>query len=92
MRFEPWTRASFERAEREGKYLLVSVQTSWCHWCHVMNDVTFRDPEVVAVLERHFVVVKVDADARPDLAERYARWGWPATGLLTPDASPLLNL
>jgi len=92
VKFEPWTRASFERAEREGKYLLVSVQTRWCHWCHVMNDVTFRDPEVMRVLERHFVVVKVDADARPDLAERYARWGWPATGLLTPNATPLLNL
>jgi uncharacterized protein len=92
VKFEPWTRASFDRAAREGKYLLVSVQTSWCHWCHVMNDVTFRDPEVVAVLERYFVVVRVDADARPDLAERYARWGWPATGLLTSDATPLLNL
>jgi uncharacterized protein YyaL (SSP411 family) len=90
-RWQPWARASFDRAAREQKLLLVSVQTQWCHWCHVMNDVTFRDPEVAELLAQHFVVIRVDADARPDLAERYLRWGWPATGLLTSQAVPLVN-
>src|SRR5262245_26940456 len=90
--FEPWSSATFARAQREGRLLYVSVQAAWCHWCHVMNAETLRDPQVLALLARHFVVIRVDADARPDLAERYAAWGWPANAFLTPDARPIVNL
>ncbi|HKP55740.1 MAG TPA: DUF255 domain-containing protein [Polyangiales bacterium] len=90
--FRGWSRTAFDEASGSGKYLVLSVQTQWCHWCHVMNDVTFRDPEVLAILRQHFVVVRVDADQRPDLAERYQRWGWPATGLLTPSGETIINL
>ncbi|HEX2677281.1 MAG TPA: DUF255 domain-containing protein [Polyangiales bacterium] len=90
--WQPWARATFERARHEHKYLLVSVETEWCHWCHVMNDVTFRDPRVLQILDAKFIAVRVDADARPDVAEAYQRWGWPATGLLSPEAEPILNL
>ena len=70
--WQEWNEASFERARREGKLILVSVQAGWCHWCHVMNDTTYRDPEVLAVLRDHFVAVRVDSDQRPDLADRFA--------------------
>jgi len=92
VRWEPWSEESFERAERERKLILVSVQAGWCHWCHVMNRVTYRDPEVMGLLAEGFVAIRVDADARPDLAERYARWAWPATALLTPDAQPITEM
>src|SRR5262245_41338449 len=74
LRFEEWSDAAFDRARRERRILLLSVQATWCHWCHVMNEETYGDPEVRALLEESFVTVRVDADARPDLAERYARW------------------
>jgi uncharacterized protein YyaL (SSP411 family) len=90
--FRPWTEEAFEDARRERRLLLVSVQASFCHFCHVMNDVTYRDPEVLRLLADHFVVIRVDADARPDLAERYARFAWPATAVLTPDAEPVVEL
>ncbi len=92
MAWRDWTERSFADARREGRLILVSVQASWCHWCHVMNDTTYTDPRVVALLREHFVTIRVDSDARPDLAERYARWAWPATAILTPDARPVTEL
>ena len=90
--WQPWSAATFERAAAENKLLLVSVQAGWCHWCHVMNEETFTDPNVRRTLAEHFVAIRVDADARPDLAERYARWAWPATGILTPQAAHVTAL
>jgi len=87
-----WNEASFAEARQDRRLILVSVQASWCHWCHVMNDTTFEDPRVVALLRERFVTIRVDSDARPDLAERYARWAWPATAILTPDAEPVTEL
>ncbi len=87
-----WTSENFATAAREHKILLVNVAASWCHWCHVMDHETYADPEVAALLRDHFMTIRVDADARPDLAERYADWGWPATAVLTSDARPVLEL
>ena len=87
-----WERASFERAAAEDKLILIQVVAGWCHWCHVMDEETLADPRVAALLAEHFVVIRVDADARPDLAERYRAWGWPASAFLSPSAEPALNL
>lgn len=88
----PWSRDAFARARAEGRIVLVNVVASWCHFCHVMDERTYADPRVAALLREHFVAIRVDADARPDVAERYAAWGWPATGILTPTAEPVLEL
>lgn len=88
----PWAKASFDAAAADDRIILVNVVATWCHWCHVMEETTYRDPEVVALLEQHFVTIRVDSDARPDVAERYREWGWPATGFLTPKAMPVLEL
>jgi uncharacterized protein YyaL (SSP411 family) len=57
-----------------------------------MNAETLQDPEVLALLDERFLIIRVDADARPDIATRYAAWGWPATALLTPSAQSIVNL
>ncbi|MBK8096672.1 MAG: thioredoxin domain-containing protein [Planctomycetes bacterium] len=77
--WQPWGPELFARATDERRLVLLEVGTGWCHWCHVMEETTWADPEVGAEIERHFVVSKVDADARLDLATRYQDWGWPAT-------------
>jgi hypothetical protein len=87
-----WSADSFATAAREQKILLINVAASWCHWCHVMDHETYADPTVATLLRDHFMTIRVDADARPDLAERYADWGWPATAVLTSDARPVLEL
>jgi hypothetical protein len=84
--FEP---ASFEKAKREHKLVLIDGAAAWCHWCHVMDETTYLDDEVGAALAERFVTIRVDIDARPDLAERYGAWGWPATIVMSPDAEEL---
>ncbi len=87
-----WSQDSFAQAAAQDRLILINVVATWCHWCHVMDEVTFEDPEVAALLAEHFVVIRVDSDARPDVSERYSDWGWPATAFLSPQAQPVLNL
>ncbi|MBF6058979.1 DUF255 domain-containing protein [Thiomicrorhabdus heinhorstiae] len=87
--WQDYNRASFEQAEQENKLLLLDLKANWCHWCHVMDQKTYADPQVIEELNEHYVAMKVDHDARPDLAERYRDWGWPATIILTPDGKEL---
>lgn len=82
----PWSPESFARAKQEGRYVLLDGAAAWCHWCHVMDETTYLDPEVGRLLRDRFVAIRFDVDEHPDLAERYGDWGWPATILLTPDA------
>lgn len=87
-----WEPSSFQRAQQDDRIILINVVASWCHWCHVMDEETYADPEIAALLAEHFVTIRVDSDARPDVAERYREWGWPATAFLTPDAQQVLAL
>lgn len=89
--WQPWSEATFEAARRRGTPILVNVAAAWCHWCHVMDQETFADAKVAGIL-KGFTAIRVDADARPDLAERYADWGWPANALLSPDGRPVTEL
>jgi len=84
-----WSPESFERARRENRLILLDGAAAWCHWCHVMDETTYLDPEVGRVLSERFVAIRVDVDERPDIEERYGDWGWPATILLTPDGREL---
>lgn len=87
--WQPWSPETFARAKREGRFILVDGSAEWCHWCHMMDAMTYSDPAVADALAKGFVAIRVDIDERPDLAERYANWGWPATILLTPDAEEI---
>ncbi len=77
--WEPWSDAAFARARSDGRLVILDLEAVWCHWCHVMEATTYADPAVVDELARHFVCLKVDQDSRPDLANRYEDYGWPAT-------------
>jgi uncharacterized protein YyaL (SSP411 family) len=80
----PWERATFERAARERKPLLLSIGASWCHGCAVMDRTTYAAPDIIEAVNARVVPVRVDADRRPDVNERYNLDGWPTTALLTP--------
>lgn len=79
-----WGAPAFERARREGKMVLVDVGIEGCTACRWMFEDTYRDPAVMRRVTEHFVPIAVDAHVRPDLGDRYARWGWPATIVLSP--------
>jgi uncharacterized protein YyaL (SSP411 family) len=77
--WEPWTDQVFARARAEKRLVLLDVGAEWCHWCHVMDETTYQEPSVLKILRERYVTVRVDADAQPDLANRYEDYGWPAT-------------
>lgn len=87
-----WSDSVFEQAAREKKFVIVSLQSWWCPWCHVMNRETYEAAEVRAYLLEHFIPVRVDQDSRPDISQRYERWGWPATIIFGPDGTEIVKL
>ena len=92
----PWGDEAFAKAGKEGKPIFLSVGYSTCHWCHVMERESFERDDVAAILNAHFVAIKVDREERPDLDEIYmtatqlftGRGGWPNSVWLTPDGRP----
>ena len=87
-----WSDATFARAAAEKKFVVVSLQSWWCRWCHVMNRETWSNAEVRGVLKDKFIPVYVDQDSRPDISQRYERWGWPATIIFGPDGTEIAKL
>jgi uncharacterized protein YyaL (SSP411 family) len=75
----PWSDAVFTQAARDHRFVLLDLEAIWCHWCHVMDVTTYRDPKVLALLHKNYLTVRVDQDSRPDLSNRYEDYGWPAT-------------
>ncbi|WKA53804.1 thioredoxin domain-containing protein [Planococcus shixiaomingii] len=92
----PWGNAAFERAMRENKPVFLSIGYSTCHWCHVMEEESFEDEEVAALLNNHFIAIKVDREERPDIDSIYmnvcqmltGEGGWPLNVFLTPEQKP----
>jgi uncharacterized protein YyaL (SSP411 family) len=91
LKWQPWSDAAFAQARAEHKFVLLDLEAVWCHWCHVMDDVTYRDPIVMRLLNDRYILVKVDQDARPDISNRYQDWGWPATVVFAADGSEIVK-
>ncbi len=89
IRWQEWSPAAFEQAARESKPLLLAISAVWCHWCHVMDETSYSDAEVIRLLNESFVPVRVDNDERPDINARYNQGGWPSTAFLTPEGELL---
>ncbi|MFO1436578.1 MAG: DUF255 domain-containing protein [Gammaproteobacteria bacterium] len=86
-----WNDTVFTRAKAENRFVLLDLAAGWCHWCHVMDETTYRDPAVANLLGEHYVAVHADQDAHPDLANRYEDYGWPATIVLAADGSEIVK-
>ncbi len=92
----PWSEEAFEKAKAEDKPLFLSSGAVWCHWCHVMASESFYDDIVAAILNEHFISIKLDRDERPDIDRRYqmsvnvmgSGGGWPLSVFMTYDKKP----
>ncbi|WP_337859985.1 thioredoxin domain-containing protein [Ferroplasma sp.] len=95
--WEPWSDEAFNRARNEDKPVFLSIGYSSCHWCHVMEQESFMDPEVAKKMNETFVCVKVDREERPDIDSLYmtlsqvmtGTGGWPLNMILTPEKKPI---
>ena len=86
-----WGEEAFALAQQEDKPILLDIGAVWCHWCHVMDETTYRDPKVISLMGSRYVAVRVDQDSRPDLANRYEDYGWPATIVFAADGSEIVR-
>jgi uncharacterized protein YyaL (SSP411 family) len=94
--WHPWGEEALSRAQAEDRPLLVSIGYSACHWCHVMERESFEDTEIAALMNEHFVCVKVDREERPDVDAIYmdavqsmtGHGGWPLNAFITPEQIP----
>ena len=92
-----WNEESLALAKRENKLILISVGYSSCHWCHVMEHESFEDEEVAALMNEHFINIKVDREERPDIDQIYMNavqlmtgsGGWPLNCVALPDGRPV---
>ncbi len=92
----PWGEKALEKSRHEDKPIFLSIGYAACHWCHVMEHESFEDEETAAILNEHFVAIKVDREQRPDLDRIYmtatqaltGSGGWPMSVFLTPDLRP----
>jgi uncharacterized protein YyaL (SSP411 family) len=89
--WQKWNPALFDQAAREHKYILLHMAAVWCHWCHVMEGTTYRDPAIQKTILEKFIPVRVDQDADPELSYRYENWGWPATIMLDKDGNEIFK-
>jgi uncharacterized protein len=80
----PWGREAFARAAAGRKPILLSISASWCQWCREMDRTSYASPAIARLIHDRFVPIRVDADRRPDIGERYGLGGWPTTAFLTP--------
>jgi uncharacterized protein len=95
----PWGADAINKARAEDRPIFLSIGYSACHWCHVMERESFENPAIAAVMNEHFVNVKVDREERPDLDQIYmsavmamtGHGGWPMSVFLTPDLKPFFG-
>src|SRR5450755_1611149 len=96
IQWHEWGEEAFATAQRDNKPMLLDIGAVWCHWCHVMDRESYDDPEIAAIVNEHFIAMKVDRDERPDIDSRYqaavqavsGQGGWPLTAFLTSDGKP----
>ncbi|MBZ5539429.1 MAG: thioredoxin domain-containing protein [Acidobacteriia bacterium] len=94
-----WGEDAFARARAEDKPILLDIGAVWCHWCHVIDRESYENAGIAALINEHYVAVKVDRDERPDVDSRYqsaisalsGQGGWPLTGFLLPDGKPFFG-
>ncbi len=96
----PWGEEAFEKARKENKAIFLSIGYSSCHWCHVMEDESFKDESTAKILNEHFVAVKVDREERPDIDKHFQEvyqlmnqrpGGWPTSIFLTQERKPFYS-
>jgi len=93
----PWGDKALEKAQKEGKLIIVSIGYSSCHWCHVMEQESFEDSAVAFLMNEHFICIKVDREERPDIDHIYMtavqllnqQGGWPLNCIALPDGRPI---
>ena len=97
--WKPWNNKSLNEAKTSQKLMIISIGYAACHWCHVMERESFQDSVVAAIMNEHYISVKVDREERPDVDQTYinavqlmtGNAGWPLNAITLPDGRPVFG-
>ena len=84
-----WSNETFALAEQQNKLVLLDIGAEWCQFCKKMEAVTYKDPEVVKIVNENYIAIKADIDSSGDVQMLYNQFGVPGTIILTADRDEL---
>ncbi len=84
-----WGQAAFQEAIQHDKPIFLLITSSWCHWCHLLDETTLSEGTIITILNRDYIPIRVDSDLRPDVNQRYNQNGWPSVVLLSTEGEIL---
>lgn len=86
-----WGEDILKKAQKQDKLIFLDLTAVWCHWCHVLDETTLSNPEVIRLLNKDIISIRVDTDKRPDINRRYNQGGWPSVLFLAPTGEILFG-
>jgi len=82
-------RSDYGKARKEalekGRPLVIDFSTENCYWCKQLEQRTFVDPAVVALLNDRCIPLHIDAAHSPDLIEKMNIQNYPTLVYATPE-------
>jgi len=89
VKWRDWDAAAFDDARAQNRPVLLSIVAKWSRGCDEMDAAVFDDAALASVIADRVVPIRVDADRRPDINDRYNLGGWPTTAILSPEGDVL---
>lgn len=84
-----WGEDAFQEAVQQDKPIFLLITSSWCQWCHIMDETTLSETSIITVINTNYIPIRVDSDMRPDINARYNQNGWPSVVLLSSEGEIL---
>lgn len=89
IQWRSWGYAAFQEALQLDKPIFLLITSSWCQWCHIMDETTLSEPSIITIINHDYIPIRVDSDIRPDVNQRYNQNGWPSVVLLSSEGEIL---
>jgi uncharacterized protein len=89
IQWRSWGFDAFQDALQLDKPIFLLITSSWCQWCHIMDETTLSEPSIISIINHDYIPIRVDSDVRPDVNQRYNQNGWPSVVLLSSEGEIL---
>jgi len=90
---EQQLKIAVQKAQQENKRILVDVGGEWCIWCHRLDSLFVNTPELLKILNEHYVLVKINVSKENNNEEVLSRFpkvdGYPHFFVLDKDGTLL---
>ncbi len=83
IQWHSWSDETFALAKQHNKLVLLDIGAQWCQFCKKMKAVTYQDPQVITIINTHYIAIKADIDQDDIVKKHYGTLGVPGTVILT---------